>query len=279
MGLHGTVLVTVRLPPTLHLPPTKQLPRRALGLGLALTLLFAAGACSNDTPATGDFEGTVLVSAAASLTDAFADVAVAFETAHPAIDVMLNFAASSALRDQIIEGAPIDVFASANPANMTALVGAGLVEGDPRVFVRNLLQIAVPAGNPAGITGLADFARGDLFIGLCAAGVPCGDFARTALANAGVTPAIDSNEPDVRALLTKIEAGELDAGITYVTDVASAGGTVEGIDIPEAVNVVAEYPIAVIATAPNPEAAAAFVSFVLSADGQAILAGYGFTSP
>jgi molybdate transport system substrate-binding protein len=153
------------------------------------------------------------------------------------------------------------------------------VDGEPEIFVTNLLQIAVPTGNPAGVTGLQDFARDELLIGLCAEDVPCGEFGREALASAGVTPAIDTNETDVRALLTKIEAGELDAGITYVTDVMSTGGTVEGIEIPEENNVVAEYPIAALAAAPNPEAAAAFVEFVLSDDGQAILKGYGFSSP
>ena len=129
------------------------------------------------------------------------------------------------------------------------------------------------------MTGLEDFAREELLIGLCAEDVPCGDFGRQALENAGVTPSIDTNEPDVRALLTKIEAGELDAGITYVTDVLSTSGTVEGVDIPAEVNVVAEYPIATLTGAPNPDAAAAWVEFVLSEEGQAILTSYGFTSP
>jgi molybdate transport system substrate-binding protein len=147
------------------------------------------------------------------------------------------------------------------------------------IFVRNLLEIAVPAGNPGGVTGLADFANEDLLIGLCAEDVPCGSFGRQALENAGITPSIDTNEPDVRALLTKIEAGELDAGIVYVTDVLSTAGTVEGIEIPADDNVVADYPIAVLANAPNPDAAAAFIEFVLSEEGQAIMTEFGFTTP
>jgi molybdate transport system substrate-binding protein len=158
-------------------------------------------------------------------------------------------------------------------------VEAGEVAGDPETFVTNLLQIAVPAGNPGGVTGLDDFGRDDLLIGLCAEDVPCGEFGREALEKAGVTPAVDTNEPDVRALLTKIEAGELDAGITYATDVMSAAGAVEGVDIPDELNVVARYPIAVLAGAPNPEAAEAFVAFVLSEEGQGILREYGFASP
>ena len=223
-------------------------------------------------------EGKLVVSAAASLTDAFAEIEVEFEAANPDVDVELNVGSSSSLREQIIEGAPADVFASANTSNMDQVVEAGEAKGGD-IFVTNLLQIAVPAGNPAGIVGLEDFANVDLLIGLCAEDVPCGDFARQALENAGITPAIDTNEPDVRALLTKIEAGEIDAGITYVTDVLSTDGAVEGVAIPEEFNVVAEYPIAALTNAPNPEAAVAFVDFVLSDEGQAILVRYGFETP
>jgi molybdate transport system substrate-binding protein len=222
--------------------------------------------------------GELLVSAAASLTDAFGEIETAFESANPGVDVLLNLGSSSSLREQILEGAPADVFASANTSNMDQVVKAGGAT-DPQVFVTNLLQIAVPTGNPGGVSGLEDFAREELLIGLCAEDVPCGDFGRQALEKAGVTASIDTNEPDVRALLTKIGAGELDAGITYVTDVLAAGETVEGVDIPEDVNVVAEYQIARLTSAPNPDAAGAFVAFVLSEPGRGILADYGFTLP
>lgn len=245
-----------------------------------MTLTLVVGACGGGSDTAGDgVEGEVLVSAAASLTDAFAEVESAFEDANPGVDVVLNLGPSSGLREQILEGAPADVFASANTSNMDQVVEAGENGGEPEIFVHNLLQIAVPAGNPAGVVGLEDFANEELLIGLCAEDVPCGDFGRQALENAGVTPSIDTNEPDVRALLTKIEADELDAGITYVTDVLSTDGTVEGVDIPDEFNVVAEYPIVTLASAPNPDAAAAFVEFVLSEAGQAILNSYGFTSP
>jgi molybdate transport system substrate-binding protein len=236
--------------------------------------LILAGCAGGD-----GMTGEVLVSAAASLTDAFAEIETAFEQANPGVDVVLNLGPSSALREQILEGAPADVFASANTSNMDQVVEAGGVDGEPTVFVTNLLQIAVPAGNPAGVTGLGDFADDTLLIGLCAEDVPCGDFGREALTKAGVNPAIDTNEPDVRALLTKIGAGELDAGITYVTDVRSAEGEVDGVDIPDELNVVARYPIAALADARNPEDAAAFVEFVLSEGGQDILTSYGFSSP
>ena len=244
---------------------------------LILGLVLVAACGGSDEGAESD--GVLLVSAAASLTDVFGEIASAFEAANPGIDVVLNLGASSALREQILEGAPADVFASANTSNMDQVAEAGEVADKGEIFVTNSLQIAVPAGNPAGVVSLDDFANEELLIGLCAEEVPCGEFGREALANAGVPPSIDTNEPDVRALLTKVEAGELDAGITYVTDVMSTDGAVEGVDIPAESNVVAEYPIAVLAGAPNPVAAADFVEFVLSEEGQAILTAYGFASP
>ena len=268
----------------------KQL-RRALLVGV---LALAGAACSDDgataaanTTAKADggggqgsaVEGTVLVFAAASLTDAFGDVKVAFEKENPEAEVQLNFGGSSALREQILAGAPADVFASANESNMADVVDAGDVTGDPETFVTNELQIAVPAGNPGKVKGLDDFANDDLLIGLCAVEVPCGDFAREALKAVGVEPAIDTNEPDVRALLSKIGSDEWDAGIVYVTDVNSAGDRVEGIDIPADDNVVAEYTIAQLAEAPNEEGAKAFTEFVVSSEGQEILSGYGFGKP
>jgi molybdate transport system substrate-binding protein len=239
---------------------------------MAVSLLLAGAACA--VPGN-----EVRVSAAASLSDAFAQVESAFEAANPGVDVILNLGSSAALREQIIEGAPVDVYASANVSNMEQVVAAGGVAGTPAVFATNKLQIAVPAGNPGGVTGLEDFASDELLIGLCAVGVPCGDFARQILRKAGVSASIDTSEPDVRALLTKIEEGELDAGITYLTDVLSTDGAVDGVDIPDEVNVVAEYPVAVLAGASNPGAAEAFVAFVLSEQGRAILAEHGFGSP
>lgn len=238
----------------------------------------AAGTTTTTEAAESDLEGTITVFAAASLTDAFDEIDAAFENANPGVTVEVNYGASSALREQILAGAPADVFASANTSNMDQVVEAGAAS-DPEEFVTNLLEIAVPAGNDAGVTGLADFANADLLIGLCAEEVPCGEFGREALANAGVTPSVDTNEPDVRSLLTKIEAGELDAGIVYVTDVTAAGDTVEGIDIPADENVTATYPIAALAETANAEVADAFVAFVLSDDGQDILASFGFGAP
>jgi molybdate transport system substrate-binding protein len=242
---------------------------------LAIAIAASAVAGCGGGPARSE----VLVSAAASLTDAFAAIEAGFEAANPDIDVVLNLGGSSSLREQILAGAPADVFASANTSNMDAVVGAGETLQQPRVFATNRLEIAVPAGNPAAIGGLDDFTRADLLIGLCAAAAPCGEFAADVFDRAGVEPSIDTREPDVRALLTKIEAGELDAGIVYVTDVAAAVGGIEGIGIPVSANVVATYPIALLAGGSNSTDAAEFVAFVLSAEGQAILAQYGFGAP
>jgi len=247
---------------------------------LPVVLIAACGGAGGGETTTGAaLQGELLVSAAASLADVFAELGSDFEAAHPGVDVHLNLGSSASLRQQVLEGAPADVFASADTSNMAGVVDAGETTGDPVIFARNRMQIAVPAGNPARITGLDDFAKVELLIGLCAEQVPCGAYAREVLRNAGVTPSVDSDEPDVRALLTKVETGELDAGITYLTDVLSTGGGVEGLEIPEEVNVVAAYPIATLTGAPSPEVAARFVAFVLSGQGQAILDGYGFSSP
>jgi molybdate transport system substrate-binding protein len=265
-------------------------------LAVASVAVFLVAACGDDdddaatdagddsaatTEAPADesaLEGDITVFAAASLTDAFDEVGTAFEEANPGVSVELNYGPSSGLREQILEGAPADVFASANPSNMDQVVDGGAAES-PEDFATNQLQIAVPAGNPGDVDGLDDFADADLLIGLCAEDVPCGEFGREALTNAGVTPEVDTNEADVRALLTKLESGDLDAGIVYVTDVLAAGDAVEGIDIPAEDNVTATYPIAALTDSGNAEVAQAFVEFVLADDGQEILASYGFDGP
>jgi molybdate transport system substrate-binding protein len=260
---------------------------RLLAVVSVPALVFAAcgdnddDASSTTAEAAADepaLEGDITVFAAASLTDAFTELGTTFESENPDVSVEFNFGASSALREQILAGAPADVFASANTSNMDQVVDGGAAT-DPENFVTNQLQIAVPAGNEAGVAGLDDFASSDLLIGLCAEEVPCGEFGREALASAGVTPSVDTNEPDVRSLLTKVEAGDLDAGIVYVTDVLAAGDAVEGIDIPADENVIATYPIAALSDAANAEVADAFVAFVLSGEGQGILDSFGFDAP
>lgn len=246
---------------------------------VAVGTLWACGGGEGDRTDRSAMDGTVTVFAAASLTDAITDVAGAFEAAHPGATVELNLAGSQALREQILAGAPADVFAPAAAAEMDQVVEAGEVAGEPRVFARTSLEIVVPAGNPAGVAGLTDFGDDDLLLGLCAVEVPCGALARQALEHAGVPPRPDTDEPDVRSLLAKVAAGELDAGIVYRPDVVAGGEAVEGITVADDANVATDYPVAALARAPAPALAEAFVDFLVSDEGRAIVTAFGFGAP
>jgi molybdate transport system substrate-binding protein len=249
---------------------------------LAVTALALTGCTATTpepTPTPADtLTGTVTVFAAASLTDTFQAIATAFEAQHPGVTVTLNFGGSSGLATQIVEGAPADVFAAASPATMTTVTDAGLAT-DPHDFATNTLEIAVPVDNPGGVTGLADFANSDLAIALCAVEVPCGAAAARALDAAGIVASVDTYEQDVKAVLTKVEVGEVDAGLVYRTDVLAAGAKVTGIEFPEAAGAIAKYPIAALTASANPDAAAAFVAFVLSDAGQNFMKRAGFGAP
>lgn len=244
------------------------------GVVLAL-LLVGCAAGQDDGPDAPPRE--LLVSGAASLADVLADLEAAFEAATPDVDVVVNLGGSPVLRDQVLAGAPVDVLMTADEATMQAVVDARLVAGGPVVFATNTLAIAVPEGNPGGVSGLASLADEALFVGLCAPGVPCGDLARTALSDAGVEPAVDSEEPDVRALLTKVAVGELDAGIVYATDVAAQAGAVDALPVPDSPTT--SYPAAVLGDAPAPDAARAFVAFLRSDEGRDLLVARGFGAP
>lgn len=238
-----------------------------------------AGSPAADAPSTDEITGDVNVFAAASLTAAYTEIGDAFMVEHPDADVTFNFAASSDLVAQINEGAPADVFASADQANMTKLTDAGGAVGEPQTFATNSLQIIVEPGNPKGITGVADLGKSDVLYVTCAPEVPIGKYAAQVLGNAGVTAMPVSLEENVKGIVTKVTIGEADAGIVYRTDVTAAGDGAEGVDIPADVNVEASYPIVATAEAPNPDGAAAFVEFVLSEQGQKILDSYGFGAP
>ena len=248
---------------------------RVLAAGLMAALLVAACGGSADDPSA---RRELLVSAAASLTEAFLEIETEFEAATPGVDVILNLGGSSLLREQILSGAPVEVFAPADPDMMQQVRDAGYLDGPYRVFARNRMAIAVPGGNPAGVRGLDDLADERLLVGLCAEMVPCGAFARRVLAKAGIRPVVDTEEPNVRALLTKVEAGELDVAVVYATDIGTSDG-VDGIAIADDYNVVAEYPIAVVAGSPDPTGAEAFVAFVLSTGGRRVLDRHGFSLP
>ncbi len=223
-------------------------------------------------------KGSITVLAAASLKESFTAVGKAFEQANPGTTVTFSFGSSSGLAQQIMQGAPADVFASASQKNMQQVVDAKAA-ADPVPFARNVLEIAVPKDNPAKVTALADLARPGVKVALCQPQVPCGDLARRMLAAAGVTVQPATLESDVKATLTKVRLGEVDAGLVYVTDVKAAGGEVTGIDLPAGADQATTYPIAALTASANPGLAQAFVRFVLSEPGRAELTEAGFRSP
>jgi len=247
--------------------------RRALLAFGALLALVAAG-CKHSA-ASG---GPVVVFAAASLTGPFTAIAKEFERNHPG-GVQLVFEGTPDLVRKLRDGAHADVLASADEANMQKVVAANQTAAPPQPFAHNVLTIVTGKGNPKGIRALADLARPDLKVLLCGPEVPAGAYARTALQKASVTVKPVSDEPDVKAVVSKVQLGEADAGIVYVTDAQAAGDKVAAVAIPDQHNVVAVYPIAVLSSASDRQAGEAFVQFVLAADGQRILQASGFRGP
>ena len=248
-----------------------------LGATLALLMLFTPAAPHAVRAESGDVpSGTVAVFAAASLTEAFRAVGAELRTVHPGLTLQFNFAGSPTLATQIEQGAPADVFASADEATMQRLADAHLLARPAAVFARNRLTIAVPAGNPKHVSGLADLGRPGLVLALCDPAIPAGRYASEAFGKAGVRVPEASREADVKAVLGKVLLGEVDAGIVYVTDVPTGHQKVQAVEIPLDQNVVARYPVAVLANAQNRSGAEEFVAFVLSETGQRILARFGF---
>ncbi|WP_433124321.1 molybdate ABC transporter substrate-binding protein [Micromonospora sp. CA-240977] len=252
-------------------------------VAVLVTLVVAGCGAGGDRASGGAVDGpvtgTVTVFAAASLTESFTRIGKDFEAAHPGSTVTLNFAGSSALANQINQGAPADVFASAAPTTMTTVTEAGSADGTPSIFARNQLVIAVPRGNPAGVTGLVDLSRSGVKVALCANQVPCGAAARTALDAAGVALTPVTLEQDVKGALAKVKLGEVDAALVYRTDARAASADVTGVEFPESTRAVNDYPIVALRDAPNPAGARAFVAYVRSAPAQEILAEAGFQAP
>jgi molybdate transport system substrate-binding protein len=267
--------------------------RRPVGRGLALTFALVLGfgaACASEKPrqSTADsatttttaasLSGNLTVLAAASLTESFNEIGKAFEALHAGTKVTFSYDASSALATQANNGAPADVFASADQANMKKVTDAGNASG-PRVFAHNRLAILVKKGNPKKIGSLKDFDKAGVTFVVCAVEVPCGKYGAQALAKAGVKAQPKSLEQNVKAVVTKVTSGQVDAGIGYVTDAKAATAQADTVQIPDDLNVVAEYPIAVLKQSANANLAYAFLDYVLGPDAQAILARYGFTGP
>ncbi|HEX9333888.1 MAG TPA: molybdate ABC transporter substrate-binding protein [Anaerolineales bacterium] len=232
---------------------------------------------------------TLNVFAAASLMDAFNEIGKNFEAANPGVTVTFNFAGSQALRTQIEQGAPADVFASANTTEMDALIKGSFVASDaPQAFLKNKLVVILPANNPAGLTKLEDLAKSGIKLVLAAEEVPVGKYARQALDTMNgqfesdfkdkVLANVVSNEDNVKQVVAKVQLGEADAGIVYTSD-AIASPDLKTIEIPAALNVIAKYPIAPLAKSANADLAKAFLEYVLSSDGQAVLQKWGFTPP
>ena len=219
------------------------------------------------------------MSAAASLTESFGAEKAAFEAAHPGVHVTINVGASSTLAMQLLDGAPVDVFAAADQPTMTKVSDAGLLAAPPVTFATNSLQIIVPKGNPRNITSLADLARSGVVYVTCSTDVPIGKYSSQALQRAGVTVTPKSLEPDVKGIVAKVVAGEADAGIVYATDVSATKGAAVGVDIPAAQNVKVAYTVAALKTSSNATIADAWIQFLLSTEGQGILRGFGFGAP
>ena len=223
--------------------------------------------------------GQVVVLAAASLTETFDALAAEFEAENPGVDIVISYGGSSALAEQIIGGAPAAIFAAASTDTMQSVVDAGLTLGEPVVFARNLLGIAVPPGNPGRIMGLDDLADPAKTIALCAPEVPCGAAAVQAFERAGLTPAPDTLEPDVKSVLTKVKLGEVDAGLVYRTDVLAAGDEVEGIELTDDQQVATDDVIVALDPAGSSAAAQAFLAFLLSDHARQVFIDAGFEAP
>ncbi|GAA5151565.1 molybdate ABC transporter substrate-binding protein [Amycolatopsis dongchuanensis] len=254
----------------------KKLLAALAGVALLVTGCGGSGSNSNNS---GAGPRTLTVFAAASLTESFNALKTEFEASHPGVTVKYSFGGSSSLVQQLTNGAKADVFASADQTNMDKAVQGGVIDGAPTVFATNKLTIAVAPGNPKGLKAFADLAGAGLKVVVCAPQVPCGSAAQKVEKATGVTLKPVSEEQDVKQVLTKVESGDADAGLVYVTDAATAQGKVAQVDFPEAAQAVNNYPIAVVKGAPQSDLAKEFEQFVLGAQGRQQLAKVGFGTP
>jgi molybdate transport system substrate-binding protein len=251
-------------------------------MSLVATLALA-GCASGDGGAAADGSGketgTLTVLAAASLTETFTSLAERFESDHPGVQVRLSFDSSATLAEQVTQGAPADVLATADEATMQPVVDARAAEGDPKVFATNHLQMVVPPNNPAGIRQLPDLAEPGVQYVVCVDSAPCGKLAVKVLDASGITAEPVSEEVDVKAVLSKVELDEADAGLVYATDAVAAGDNVTAIDVPTSEANLSAYPIAALSDAEQPQLAQDWVELVTGPPGQQVLAEAGFGKP
>jgi molybdate transport system substrate-binding protein len=244
---------------------------------LACVLFVLAAATLTSGCSKGDGPTTITVAAASSLSGAFTEAKAQFEADNPGTTINLSFGGSSSLGQQINNGAPIDVFASADNENMQKV--SAEISGRPATFTTNTLEIMVARGNPLEITSLVDLSRPGLIYVTCAPEVPVGKYSAEVLSRAGVVVTPSSLEPDVKGIVTKITSGEADAGIVYATDVQAAGDRASGVAIPMKQNLLASYPIALMRRAAGNATADAWIDFIKGSPGQSILTRFGFVAP
>ncbi|MFF2777588.1 molybdate ABC transporter substrate-binding protein [Streptomyces sp. NPDC058052] len=255
--------------------------RRAAGAVLTAALLVPLAACGDDAAdrsgASGSTAGTTLtVLAAASLTDVFTTAGAAYEKSHPGTKLTFSFAGSQELVAQVSQGSPADVLVTADTKSMDKVKAD---TGTPTVIAKNRLVIATGEGNPHKVDDLKDLADPKLKVVLAAPEVPAGKYSEQILEKQGITVKPVSQEPNVRAVLSKVEMGEADAGLVYRTDAAGAAGKVDAVEIPDDRNAVAQYPAATLKDSKHGDAAAAFVTWLSSPEGQKILQDAGFQKP
>lgn len=263
---------------------TGRAAKRMAALASAVSVLALAGCAGasgggGDAAASSEQETTLRVSAAASLTHSFDELARTFEAAHPGVKVSMNYGGSSGLVQQLTEGAPADVFASADQKNMKKLTDAGLAAGEPSVFATNVLTLAVPADNPADITSFRDVVDRDIKLVTCAPEVPCGAATQEIEKANGVALHPVSQENAVTDVLGKVTSGQADAGIVYVTDVKSVGDRVTTVEIPRTDQAVNSYPVVALKDSAEPELARQFVDLVRGDEGRKVLGDAGFGAP
>ncbi|MDQ3664958.1 MAG: molybdate ABC transporter substrate-binding protein [Actinomycetota bacterium] len=242
-----------------------------------LSLLVAAG-CSDDDPAASGGSDTLTILAASSLTDVFDDLAEVYEQEHDGVEVRLTYDSSSTLAEQVIQGAPADILATADEGTMQGVVDEGLTASEPVVFARNMLILVTPLHNPADIASIEDLNNPDVDWAVCVPGAPCGIASEKVLGIVNVTSEPVTEEANVRDTLTKVTAGEVDAGLVYVSDAQAAGDDVQSIEVPEASQAINADVIAPLDDAADAELAQDWIDLVTSNEGQQALEGYGFLS-